>query len=336
MNTPLISICIPAYNGQKFLETCLDSAICQTYRNIEIIVVDDYSADKTYEIAKSYATKDSRVKLYRNDKNLGLVDNWNKCLELVTGTWIKFLFQDDYLDTNCVEQMLSDASDTDKIIASKRKFIFDSDTALSKKKYYENELIAFERLGMKSGSTVFINPKQVSLMAVENICLNFIGEPTVIMFKRDVINEIGIFNKDLTQLCDLEYFLRIATKYGIKYIPMPLACFRIHNDSTTSTNISTRLFAVNHLETLVTTHQLLFAPVFTAFRSSLSVFKSIRLKLYFKTHVYEAMLAASGLAENNMEKFEEICKKYAEVEKHRNGSILIRFVFFVVRRRRNK
>lgn len=336
MYAPLISICIPAYNGQKFFETCLDSAIGQTYRNIEIIIVDDCSTDKTYEIAKTYAAKDNRIKLFRNEKNTGLVPNWNRCLELAKGEWIKFLFQDDYLSPDCIEVMMANITEQDKIIACKRTFLLDEIIDEDKKRYYKFGVRTFENLGINSKTPVFIKPEQVAAMAGGNICMNFIGEPTLVMFKKDAVSEIGTFNQDLEQICDLEYFLRIATRYGIKYIPETLACFRIHSQSATAHNVSARSFIMKHLETVITSHQLLYSGVFSAFRNELPFFKKIKLNLYFSVHVYEAVQASLNTTEDNKKKWEKICKKYPETEKHKNGTILIKFIFGVIRLRRNK
>jgi len=238
MNNPFISICIPTYNGEKFLHECINSAINQSYHYIEIIIVDDGSTDKTYDIIGDYAAKDSRIKIFRNEKNLGLVGNWNRCMELSSGGWIKFLFQDDYFGLDCIETMVNAISTDDKIIASQRCFVSDD---LGKEPSIDN-IITFQKLGVISPVPVHLTPQKIALFTVQHICLNFIGEPTVVMFKKDVISELGTFNPDLIQICDLEYFLRIASNYGLKYIPQQLTYFRLHKDSTSASNISKRFF----------------------------------------------------------------------------------------------
>src|SRR4051812_42885322 len=105
----LVSICIPTYNGEKYLKECFDSVLAQTYANTEVIVVDDGSTDGTFKILEEYASKDNRIKLVKNSANLGLVGNWNRCLEIATGEWIKFAFQDDVLNKNCIEKMIEAA-----------------------------------------------------------------------------------------------------------------------------------------------------------------------------------------------------------------------------------
>lgn len=93
-----VSICIPTYNGARYLEACLDSVLSQTYKNIEILVVDDGSTDATLKILGRYVASDQRIRLVRNvvvsnEHNLGLVGNWNHCIELSQDEWIKFVYR---------------------------------------------------------------------------------------------------------------------------------------------------------------------------------------------------------------------------------------------------
>src|SRR5437899_12562971 len=99
---PSVSICIPTYNGAAHLAPCLESALNQTWTDFELLIVDDASSDDTVAITEACAARDRRVRVARNPRNLGLVGNWNRCLELAKGTWIKFLFQDDLLSPACL------------------------------------------------------------------------------------------------------------------------------------------------------------------------------------------------------------------------------------------
>lgn len=334
MHLPLISICIPTYNGNKFLEMCLDSAISQTYQNIEIIVVDDSSTDGTWDIVATYASKNTRIKLFRNEKNIGLVPNWGRCIECSTGEWIKFLFQDDALAPDCIEVMVEALSPDDKIVSSGRRLILDESLDEATKKYSINETLTFERLGIITDSPVFISSQKIASLTVENLSTNFIGEPTVIMFKKEVMKELGSFNLDLIQICDLEYFLRIACNYGIKYIPRPLTYFRVHKGSASTSNVSQRMFSLMYMDPIIMARQLLYAVFFVRFRESLSVSQKIKLNLFFKIHVHETYLNALKSAPENKEKFNSIGKKYPEIVKFARGTIIIRTLFSMVKLKR--
>lgn len=102
---PDISVLIPVYNRENFIADCIQSAINQTYKNIEIIVVDNASTDSTWEICQEIASKDTRVRIFRNDENIGPVRNWIRCVELARGALSKILFSDDLLEPDCLQEM---------------------------------------------------------------------------------------------------------------------------------------------------------------------------------------------------------------------------------------
>lgn len=102
MKKDLISVIIPVYNVEKFLKKCLDSVINQTYTNLEIIVVDDGSKDKSGEICDSYKNKDARIKVIHK-QNGGLSSARNVGLEKSNGDYILFLDSDDWIDLTYIE-----------------------------------------------------------------------------------------------------------------------------------------------------------------------------------------------------------------------------------------
>lgn len=102
----LVSILIPVYNREGIIAETLDSALAQTYKNIEVIVVDNASADGTWGIVQRYAVSDSRVRVFRNDSNIGPVRNWLRCLEEATGVYGKILWSDDLIAPDFLEKTL--------------------------------------------------------------------------------------------------------------------------------------------------------------------------------------------------------------------------------------
>lgn len=108
MKQPLISVIISVYGVEKYISQCLESVINQTYKNLEIIVVNDGTKDRSADIAKEYAAKDSRIKVY-DFKNGGLSVARNRGLEIATGEYISYLDSDDWLDTKMYETLLETA-----------------------------------------------------------------------------------------------------------------------------------------------------------------------------------------------------------------------------------
>jgi len=104
---PRVSILIPVYNREKLIVETLDSAVSQTYKNIEVIAVDNKSTDNTFEILKKFARSYPTVKVYQNKENIGPVRNWRRCLEYATGEYIKILWSDDFIHKSFVEKTLA-------------------------------------------------------------------------------------------------------------------------------------------------------------------------------------------------------------------------------------
>jgi len=105
-NNKLVSICIPTYNSEKYIERTLKSIINQTYQNIEIIVSDNASTDDTYNIVSRLSKQENRLKLYRNDCNLGFCANINKAVQIASSNIIAIFHSDDIYHETIVEKEL--------------------------------------------------------------------------------------------------------------------------------------------------------------------------------------------------------------------------------------
>ncbi len=124
----LVSVIVPVYNVENYLSQCLDSIIHQTYKNLEIILVNDGSTDGSGKICDDYAAKDGRIKVIHQE-NGGLSDARNKGLDLITGQFVTFVDSDDYLENNCIHTLYTYAC-TCKTDISIGKFIkFEENTS---------------------------------------------------------------------------------------------------------------------------------------------------------------------------------------------------------------
>ncbi len=104
--TPLISVIIAIYNPGKYLSPCLDSIINQTYKNLEIILVDDGSTDNSLEVCKEYAEKDSRI-IVHHKENSGVSATRNKGIDLAHGDYYSFIDSDDILEADTYEYLIN-------------------------------------------------------------------------------------------------------------------------------------------------------------------------------------------------------------------------------------
>lgn len=104
---PKVSFLIPCYNAEEYLTKALNCVVNQTYKNLEILTIDDGSSDKTLAILKQFAEKDNRVKVIQNETNLGLIRTLNKGIDLATGEYIARFDADDLIDTNRIELQIN-------------------------------------------------------------------------------------------------------------------------------------------------------------------------------------------------------------------------------------
>ena len=138
MNATLISVLMTAYNREAFIAEAIESVLSSTYKNFELIIVDDCSKDKTVSIAKKYAHNDSRIKVYENEINLKDYPNRNKAASYAKGDYIMYADSDDILFPFAIEYclglMLEDETadfgiySTDKFLSSK---LLDSNFAIN-------------------------------------------------------------------------------------------------------------------------------------------------------------------------------------------------------------
>ena len=103
---PKVSIIVPIYNMDQYLNRCLESIINQTYENIEIILINDGSKDNSLEICKNYAKKDNRIMII-DQKNSGVSSARNSGLDKATGEYLAFVDPDDWIDLNAIEKMVN-------------------------------------------------------------------------------------------------------------------------------------------------------------------------------------------------------------------------------------
>lgn len=106
MNNPLISILLPVYNTSAFLSQCLDSILAQTYANLQVVLVDDGSNDKSLDLCLQYASKDSRIEVYHQE-NQGVAAARNALLSHIKGDYFLFIDSDDWVEPNMVEFLIS-------------------------------------------------------------------------------------------------------------------------------------------------------------------------------------------------------------------------------------
>jgi len=263
---PLVTVCIPTYNGAPFLRDCLDSVLAQTFANFEVIIVDDCSSDETVEIARAYAAGDSRIQVSRNAVNLGLVGNWNRCIELSHGTWIKFVFQDDLILPECLSVMLHAAETSEvPIVSCARDFIFEPGISGADRDLYLDNRDLIESVHRNAE---YLEPDCCAETAIRWIGCNFFGEPTAVLLHRKVFEQYGQFNSQIYSTCDLEYWIRVASNTGTLHLRQTLATFRVHQASSSAffRQATGRRYRIETIDPMIIVHEFVFHPQYENLR----------------------------------------------------------------------
>ena len=133
MNDLKISIVMPSFNSSRFIHKSIESVISQTYKNWELLIVDDCSTDDTYDIAKEYERNDNRIKVFRNDTNRGAAFSRNIAIKNSSGDYIAFLDSDDKWHESKLEKQINFMLDNNYVFSyTNYSLIIDSDISMLK------------------------------------------------------------------------------------------------------------------------------------------------------------------------------------------------------------
>src|SRR5947209_2116427 len=226
---PLVSICIPAFNRERYIEGAIESALGQTYEALEIVVVDDASTDSTVDRVRSY--DDPRIRLFVNERNLGQCANRNLTLERARGELIKFLDSDVILDPHCVARMA-------------RPFVEDPAVGLvfaRKRLAFE---IAFDEvpphltqtwLGLtREAHRGFTDLKALNdgrtllaeMLRGDGPIVNWVGQPSAVMVRRAHLEVSGGFAYNVRMRVELDLWVRLFAHTRVGFIDEPLITYR--------------------------------------------------------------------------------------------------------------
>jgi glycosyltransferase involved in cell wall biosynthesis len=221
---PLVSVCIPMYNNAETIARCLDSVLAQDGVDFELVVVDDESSDGCADIVSRALRPGDR--LVRNDRRLGLVGNHNRCLELARGTYIQFVHADDWLLPAALRTLTRELDTWHAGMAFAPRRIVTEDVDFTRR--YGVLHTHFRRLADRNDGC-----RLAMQVAVRGTHHNWVGEPTCVMFRRDVALDAGLFRDDIHQLLDLDLWLRLMVRTSVCFIPSECSV-RCHTAATAS------------------------------------------------------------------------------------------------------
>lgn len=212
---PLVSVCIPTYNYARFLPRTIESVLGQTHSDLEVVVLDDVSTDDTPAVVERYLG-DSRLRFERNDRNLGLFGNFNRCFEVARGEYVKVLCADDWLHPRSVEDALA------ALVRSPGAGMASSPA------WHVNA--ADQVIGMVRAP---FGPKPRAVPGGEAIRAhadwgNVAGMPSHVLLRRSTVQEVGVFEPSFAPASDVHLWLKVLARSDLAWVPEPRCFIRLH------------------------------------------------------------------------------------------------------------
>lgn len=212
--TPRVSVVVPTYNYAHFLDEALQSVLQQSFQDFELIIVDNNSTDNTDSVVEKYL-HDPRLRYQKNEHNLGLSGNWNCCLKLAQGEYIKFLCADDKFHPQILERFVQ---------------ILDEHPNVAIVTNYS------ETFGEKRGRgivpfTGLVNGQFMRETLVTPGNKNWLRNPSAVIFRKKDADAVGLFHPRLSHATDMEYYLRLLTKGDVYFVPESLSYTRSHSNT---------------------------------------------------------------------------------------------------------
>jgi GT2 family glycosyltransferase len=218
---PAVSVCIPVYNTERFVGDAVRSALSQTYQDFEVIIVDNASTDTTPQILASFT--DPRIRVFRNDENIGAAANFNRAVSFARGRYLKVLCADDLLYPTCLEKQVAvldaDTAGAIAMVGCARDIIDDRGKRWLRRRFPggAGRLAGATAIGMsvRSGTNIF-------------------GEPHAILVRTAAARAAGGFDPRYSFCIDLDLWTRLLSGGDLYVVDETLCAFRVSSNSWSS------------------------------------------------------------------------------------------------------
>ncbi|HTH54664.1 MAG TPA: glycosyltransferase family 2 protein [Cyclobacteriaceae bacterium] len=207
---PLVSVVIPAYNASKYIAETIESVLGQTFKDLEIIVVDDGSTDNQFDLIFPFCLRDARVKyIYHN--NQGVSTSRNSGFAHASGKYIAFLDADDIWLPNNLSSKLEKFEKGNFGLVHSDGHLIDEHSEM--------------KHGLMSGNEGYLLKDILEWKRTQ------IPGPSSILVKREVLCSVGLFDSGLSTSADHDFFLRVASNYAIGRVAYPTWKYRLHENN---------------------------------------------------------------------------------------------------------
>jgi glycosyltransferase involved in cell wall biosynthesis len=235
---PVVSILTPVYNGEPYLQECIESVLNQSYQNFEYIIVNNCSTDRTLEIAREFAKKDSRIRVHDNENFLDVIANHNLAFQLISTSakYCKVVSADDYLLRECLLQMVefAEANPSAAIIGS-----------------YQLCLDRVLWQGFEYPRAVFPGRDVCRQVFLGNVQGFGFGSPTSLLYRADVVNGSANFYPNSSPHADTSACFKHLRNSFFGFVYQVLSYNRAHTATQSAKSLEFNRYAPAYLNDLI-------------------------------------------------------------------------------------
>lgn len=228
---PLVTIICTCFNHGKFVQKSLNSVINQSYKNIELIIVDNASEDNSVEEIENWLKNYTHVKFIKNKSNLGITQSFNRAVKYASGSFLMDLSTDDVLLENCVEDLLKEFSINPNVslVFGNTNVIDENDNILNSYFFLNEDFTIVDK------SILNIDYKRI---LEGGVCICSVSA----MFKKEIFDKLGGYDENL-DFEDLDFWIRLSRIHKIKYLDKIL----VHKRNV-SNSLSSHFFAKSSID----------------------------------------------------------------------------------------
>jgi len=237
---PLVSIVTPVFNGERYLRECIESVLAQTYSSWDLTIVDNYSTDRTLDIAREYAACDHRIRIHRNEHFVRVIENYNIAFRQISpeSKYCKPLAADDMLLPECLEKMVRIPEENPSV------------AIVCAYGLYSRAEMGVHGSGVPYGQAVLHGRELCRDYLLGKRPCAFLLSPTFTLFRSDIVRSRYAFYNESTLHADTEVSLEFLEHHDFGFVQQILTFSRVEDGSMTSFSQSFNTGLPHHLYVL--------------------------------------------------------------------------------------
>lgn len=252
---PFVSLCIPCYNMANYVGDAIASVVAQSWKNLEIVVVDNASTDDSWSVIQDWAARDSRIRAFHFDDWVRMPSNWNRALREARGDYVNLLSADDILLPEFVEQCMA-------MFAQRMGLGY----VFTERALLDSEGAVHEEIPFYQTSAI--------IPGLEEGRLNVIGShtaPSQVLIRRACLERVGFYDERFDWAFDMHMLLKLNLYYDVGYVQDALCHYRVHADMSSSRFAATGLgvMEIYRLKLSILDDLPVHAQVWASYRSAM-------------------------------------------------------------------